>query len=124
MSFASKHNKGAVNWEIDTKGFEYFKLQDLYEMDLGIDEPLEVKGLFVNSGANSEYGASCCAILEDRLVNLPQFMIDEVKEILASDEDVASIKAGKVGFYIRTYQSDKKKGKDKTCYSITWADLD
>lgn len=123
MSFASKHNKGAIDWGTDTKEFEYFKLQDLYEMDMGIDEPIKIKGLFINSGTNSEYGASCCAILEDRLVNLPQHMIPEIEEILQSDEDVNDIKAGKVGFYIRTYQSDKKKGKDKTCYSITWTDL-
>ena len=124
MSFASKHNKGAVDWGIDTKNFEYFKLEDLYNMDQGIDDPIELKGLFITSGEKSEYGKSIVAILADKLVNLPQHMLDDVQDILQSDEDVADIKSGKVGFYIRTYQSDKKKGKDKTCYSITWTDLD
>lgn len=124
MSFASKHNKGAVDWGIDTKNFEYFKLEDLYNMDQGIDDPIELKGLFITSGEKSEYGKSIVAILDDKLVNLPQHMLDDVQDILQSDDDVADIKAGKVGFYIHTYQSDKKKGKDKTCYSITWTDLD
>jgi len=122
MSFASKHNKGAINWGIDTEGFEYYKLQDLYEL-VG-DDDLKLYGLFINSKNHSDYGASCVAILEDRFVNLPQHMIPEIEEILSDAEDVAAIKAGKVGFRIRTYESDKKKGKDKTCYSISWIDFD
>ena len=121
MSFASKHNKGAIDWGIDTEGFEYFKLSELYE--LVQDADLKLHGLFINSKNNSEYGASCVAILEDRFVNLPQHMIEEIQGILADPEDVEAIKAGKVGFKIRTYESDKKKGKDKTCYAISWVDL-
>ncbi len=30
MSFAKKHKKGVIDWGVDTKDFEYFKLSDLY----------------------------------------------------------------------------------------------
>ena len=93
MSFASKHNKGAIDWGIDTKNFEYFKLEDLYNMDQGIDDPIELKGLFITSGEKSEYGKSIVGILADKLVNLPQHMLDEVQEILQSDDDVSDIYA-------------------------------
>lgn len=121
MSFAAKHNKGAIDWGIDTEGFEYFKLADIYE--IAGDDVVNLHGLFINSKNNSEYGDSCVAITSDRFVNLPQYMIHEVKEILSDPEDVEAIKAGKVGFKIRTYESEKKKGKDKTCYGVSWVDL-
>lgn len=121
MSFATKHNKSAIDWGIDTEGFEFYKLSEMYE--LVQDADLKLHGLFVNTKDKYGYGASCVAILEDRFVSLPQHMVEEIQEILADPEDVEAIKAGKVGFKIRTYESDKKKGKDKTCYAISWVDL-
>ena len=48
-------------------------------------------------------------------------MTDEVKEIIASDEDRADIIAGKVGFMIEPY-TDKNFGRE--CYGIKWIDLE
>ena len=117
MSFANKHNKGAIDWGIDSKDFEYFSLKDLYEKD---PENLVyvLRGLFINTKNNSEYGNSVVAILQDKFVNLPSHMEDEVREMLKDDQDVADIKAGIVGFNIRTYESHKKE-----CYSVSWVDL-
>ena len=117
MSFASKHNKGAIDWGIDTKDFEYYSLADLRDM-AGDDNHL-CCGLFINSKNNSEYGPSVVLIMEDKFVNLPSHMLDEVKEILSDPEDVEAIKNGKVGFDIREYESHKKK-----CLSISWIDID
>ena len=47
MSFAKKHKKGVIDWGVDTKDFEYFKLGDLYEMN-GADEKYVLKGVFIN----------------------------------------------------------------------------
>lgn len=122
MSFASKHKKGGIQWGIDTKDFEYFKLQDLYEKD-GEDTAYNLLGVFVNRNKTEkelkEFGASVVAILSDKLVNLPSHMEDEVKDIMNDEDDVADIKAGKVWFRIRTYESH-----GKTCYSPDWLEED
>ena len=122
MSFAKKHKKGVIDWGVDTKDFEYFKLSDLYEMN-GADATYTLKGLFINKNKPEkqlkEFGASPVGILEDKLVNLPSHMADEVKEIMADEEDIADIKAGNVWFRIRSYESH-----GKTCYSPDWLEED
>ena len=118
MSFANRHKKGGVQWGIDTEGFEYFKLEDLYEMN-GADHEYQLCGVFVNRNKSEkdlkEYGPSVVGILEDRLVNLPGHMLAEVEEILKTEEDIEDIKAGNAWFKISTYESHKK-----TCYGIDW----
>ena len=119
MSFAARHNKGSV-FDCNTEGFEYFSLKDLYKKN-GPDQEYQIQGLYINK--KSEYGDSPVAILDDMFVNLPQHLLDECQDMLKSSEDIEDIKAGKVGFKIEPYESDKKKGKDKTCYSILWVDM-
>ena len=119
MAFAARHNKGAI-FQCNTEGFEYFDLANLYAGD-GDSEVYPIQGLYINK--KSEYGEAPVAILLDKFVNFPQHMTDECKEILKSEEDIADIKAGLVGFKIEPYESDKKKGKDKTCYGVKWVDL-
>lgn len=122
MSFAKRHKKGGVDWGIDTEKFEYFSLQDLYEMN-GPDQEYVLKGVFINKNKPEkqlkEYGASPVAILEDKLVNLPNHLVPEVEEMLASEEDIEDIKAGKAVFKIRTYFSH---GKD--CFSPDWQEVE
>lgn len=122
MSFASKHKKGGIQWGIDTKDFEYFKLEDLYKKDAE-GTAYNLLGVFINRNKTEkelkEYGASVVAILADKLVNLPSHMEDEVKEIMNDEEDVADIKAGNVWFRIRSYESH-----GKTCYSPDWLEED
>lgn len=123
MSFASKHNKGGIQWGIDTKDFEYVSCKDLFDMG-HIDEESAVilKGCFINSNKDpkqlKEFGPSVVGILSNNLVNFPSHMLEEVQAILADQDDVDAIKAGAVGFYIRQYESH---GKD--CYSVSWVDL-
>ena len=94
MSFASKHKKGGIQWGIDTKDFEYFKLQDLYEKD-GENTAYNLLGVFINKNKTEkelkEFGASVVGILNDKLVNLPSHMEEEVKDIMNDEEDVAEM---------------------------------
>ena len=119
MSFASRHKKGGIQWGIDTEGFEYYALKDLFE----IDETAvwNLRGVFINKNKTEkelkEYGPSVVGILPDRLINLPNHMLEEVKEMMASEEDIEELKAGKVFFRIRTYESH-----GKTCYSPDWVE--
>lgn len=122
MSFASKHKKGGIQWGIDTRDFEYFKLQDLYEKD-GENVVYNLCGVFINRNKTEkelkEYGPSVVGILADKLVNFPSHMEEEVKEIMKDEEDIADIKAGKVWFKIRSYESH-----GKTCFSPDWLEED
>ena len=115
-SFASKFNKNI--FVIDTTDFPFVKLIDIYnsEKDGGGDVVHPINGLYVHK---SQLGDSPVIIDAEnkRLVNLPQFTGDTIREILADGEAVDAIKANKVGYTIYEYESHAKK-----CYGITFVD--
>ena len=119
MSFADRHNKGGVLFDIDIKDFKFVTLKELYEKDKG-NTVFGIEGLYINS--KSKYGDHPVAIcVTDRtLVDLPSHLTEEVKEILKTPGDVELIKSGKVGFHVETY-IDKKFGRE--CYGIKWEDM-
>lgn len=116
FSFASKFNK--TNFGIDTTDFPFVKLIDVYNSDKdgGGDVVHPINGLYVRK---SQLGDSPVIIDAEnkRLVNLPQFTGDIVREILADSEAVDAIKANKVGYTIYEYESHAKK-----CCGITFVD--
>lgn len=116
-SFASTFNK--TTFGIDTTDFQYTKLADIFnsEYEGGKDVVHKINGLYVHK---SKLGDSPVIIDEEnkRLVNLPSHTAETVREILADDEAVETIKAGKVGYTIYEYESHGKK-----CYSISFVDL-
>lgn len=115
-SFANKFNK--TSFGIDTTDFPFVKLTDIYnsEKDGGGDVVHPINGMYVHK---SQLGDSPVIIDAEnkRLVNLPQFTGDTVREILADSDAVDAIKANKVGYTIYEYESHAKK-----CYSITFID--
>ena len=118
MSFAARHSKGSV-FQCDTEGFTYKSLKELYDM-FGDEMVYPIQGFYINR--KSEFGDAPVAICEEYFVNFPQHMLDEVMEIMKTEEDVDDIKAGKVGFTI--YQYEKELGKKtKTCYGVRWVDV-
>ena len=116
-SFASKFNK--TTFGIDTTDFQYTKLADIFtsKNEGGKDVVHKINGLYVHK---SPLGDSPVVIDEEnkRLVNLPSHTAETVREILADDEAVQTIKDGKVGYTIYDYESHGKK-----CYSISFVDL-
>lgn len=116
-SFASKFNK--TTFGIDTTDFQYTKLADIFNSknEGGKDVVHNINGLYVHKSA---LGDSPVVIDEanKRLVNLPAHTAETVREILADDEAVQTIKDGKVGYTIYDYESH-----GKTCYSISFVDL-
>lgn len=116
-SFASKFNK--TTFGIDTTDFQYTKLADIFNSvnEGGKDVIHNINGLYVHK---SQLGDSPVIIDEKnkRLVNLPAHTAETVREILADDEAVQTIKDGKVGYTIYEYESH-----GKTCYSISFVDL-
>lgn len=116
FSFASTFNK--TSFGIDTTDFTFVKLTDIYndEKDGGGDVVHPIDGMYVHK---SQLGDSPVIIDTEnkRLVNLPQFTGDTVREILANPYAVDAIKANKVGYRIYEYESHAKK-----CYGITFVD--
>ena len=119
MSFAEKHNKGGVLFDIDIKDFTFVTLKELFNKDQG-NTVFGIDGLYINS--KSKYGSHPVAICaKDRmLVDLPSHLTEEVNEILKTPEDVEAIRSGKVGFHVETYR-DKKFNRE--CFGIKWEDL-
>ena len=116
FSFASTFNK--TSFGIDTTDFPFVKLTDIYNSDKdgGGDVVHPINGMYVHK---SQLGDSPVNIDAEniRLVNLPQFTGDTVREILANPDAVDAIKANKVGYTIYEYESHAKK-----CYGITFVD--
>ena len=116
FSFSSTFNK--TNFGIDTTDFPFVKLTDIFNdnKDGGGDVVHPINGMYVHK---SQLGDSPVIIdaKKKRLVNLPQFTGDTVRDILANPEAVDAIKANKVGYTIYEYESHAKK-----CYGITFVD--
>lgn len=116
MKFAQQYNK--TNFDIDTKDFQFEKLENLYKADK--DKVHNLNGLFLNQ---SQYGKQGVAIVEDEkiLVDLPLHFANTVEMILADLDGIETIKARKVGFKVYEYES--KNRKKQKCYSIKFVDL-
>lgn len=115
MSFATKHNKGGINWGINTEGFTYFSLAELYKQN-----PKAVyilRGVYINR--QSRFGDSPVAILDRFFANLPQHLLPVCEQMLQDEESIQDIKAGRAGFEIETYTS--REGR--LCYGVRWLDI-
>lgn len=105
MSFASRYNK-EKKFEIDTDGFEYVSLKELYEA-YGEEMVYPLRGIYINR--KSMYGPAPVFVTNDSFVNIPEHMLGISKEILADDESIEEINDGKVGFEIYPYTSKTYK---------------
>lgn len=122
MGVFSKYNSGnGVNFNIDTKDFQFVKLCDL-ERTTGRGKNVQpfvhkIDGMFIVKG---KMGLQPIFIQAEtkRLINMPSYLTGKVQDILADKEAVEAIKAGNVGFTIYEYESH-----GKTCYGVTFVDL-
>lgn len=113
-SFASKFNK--TSFGIDTKDYEYIKLSEVAKAS-SPDEIHPINGLYVHGSALGD-SPVVIDVQAKKLVNMPKHLGETFREILADDEAVQSIKDGKVGYTIYTYESHAK-----TCYGINFVDI-
>lgn len=115
MKFAAKFNK--TSFGIDTEGFPYVKLSGMYNKD-DKEKVFPVNGLYVHKSPLGDSPVIIDAV-NKCLVNIPQHMGETFREILQDNDAIEAIKANKVGYKIYLYESH-----GKTCYSITFVDLD
>ena len=118
-SFASFNRERL--FDVDTSDFDYIKLKDLYERD-GQDHIYIVRGVYI--GTKSEFAdESPLVAIDDFYVNLPQFQLLDIKEMLNSKQAINTINAGEAGFIIEEYVKKLKSGAKKKCYKAVWVDV-
>lgn len=135
FSISKKYNKEKL-FKINTDGFEYISLEDLYkERESNVafedfEDPEEVKeiveetiyqvrGIYINT--KGLYDDAPVVALDSAYVNLPAHMTQICREILSDPQAIAAINAGRVGFTIYAYE---KPQYHKTCYSVRWVDTE
>lgn len=109
-------------FSVDTSDFEYLKLADLYKRD-GEGEIYIIRGIYI--GTKSEFAEESPLLATDEFyVNLPQFQLVEIKEMLDSRQAINCINNGGAGFTIEEYEKKLKSGAKKKCYKAVWVDIE
>lgn len=118
MSFASKYNKGNINFDIDIKDYDFM---DGYEfVEKNGSNVVKIDGLYINK--KGLYHDHPVAIIksEKTLLDLPSHMTATVKDILKDSESIDLIKKGLVGIKAHEYVDSKYH---KNCVGFEWVDL-
>lgn len=122
MGLMSKFNNVNAFIDIDTTDFSYVSLKDVLN-EVG-NKPYAIKGLFVNG--KGKFGDEAVAIGDHVLINLPHYVVDDVKKMLDDSVVIDAIKQGRVGIKVHKYTNSFSKQKDGTIkkfYSVEWIDL-
>lgn len=114
----SKFNKERL-FDVDTSGFDYVNLEDLFEEN-GEDHVYKITGVYIGTKSTFDDESPIIAI-EDTYVNLPQHQLPEVKAMLADKAAIKAINDGQAGFVIDSYYQKRFK---KTCYAARWGSYD
>lgn len=110
----TKFNKGnSIDWNYKTEGFDFKK-----PSEMALDTVFPIHGVFTTP--DNGYGVGGVVILDDCLLNAPAHDVDTIKAILADDETVEEIKAGKCGVKVTTYTSKKFK---RTGYGLEFVEI-
>ena len=109
MSRFSKYNKSqfeTIDWGFDASELPFIKRDELVA-----NKAYKVRGLYISK--DNGYGLGCVACLDNARVNLNKSLLESVKDILASPDDVEAIKNGELEIMIKPYVNKKT---NKTCY--------
>lgn len=133
FSVSKRYNREKL-FSIDTSDFEYFNLEDLYDMaaDLAEDSaksgetenlspeeiPFTVYGVYINTKGN--FDPAPVLALEDRYVNLPAHMTPVCEDMLRDAEAIKAINEGRVAITVYKYT---QRRYNRECYSIRWVDV-
>ena len=123
FSFSQQFNTERL-FNIETEGFEYRTLEDMYENDVDPDSGAQMNtvyplhGIYINK--KSLYEPAPVIATDNHYVNLPAHTLDVCKEIINNKRAVAEINAGHCGFTIYKYHQPKY---NRDCYSIEWVDM-
>ena len=110
MGFAKTHAHGA-KFSINTEGFAFKKISEF-----PLEQEIVIRGALISKGG--KYGDSASLILDDCFMNIPNHMIDDVKELLADAEAIEQVEAGKLA--VSVYEYEDRNGSIQR--SIKWID--
>lgn len=117
----SKFNHGNNVFGIDTKDYDFEKIEDAYNDDHFADHTFNVYGLFINKGGKYQPHPVAIVDTENKIaVDLPSHLTDDVQQMLDNDEIIQYIKDGHCGFKIEPYFSKNWK---KNFYGVQWLDI-
>lgn len=114
--FTDKFNKGK-KFNIDTTGFEYITLENLY-CTHGAEMIYPLTAIYINR--KGIYGDAPVFATNDCLVNIPSHMLEIAEEILSDEEAIEDINNNNIGFTIYTYHSDTY---NLDCYGVNFVDM-
>ena len=110
MSFAKRHNhENKFTYKLESETFK-----KLAELDQNV--VYTIRGLFIST--KGKYGPHPVAVGNDFFIDLPKHATQEVKDIIANDDDVKAINDGQVGIKARPYEKD-----GKTYIGFDWVDI-
>ena len=118
----AKHNRNRGNkFTIDTTGFEYKSLSELYN-ETSPDIVFSVHGAYIGKfySKREKKEVECCFVASDGyFISLPAHLVDTVKEILTDQECVDQMNGGGAGLVVRPYEKD-----GETYYTADFVDVD
>lgn len=132
FSVAKRYNR-EKQFSIDTTNFDYYTLEELYEMaQEAADEaeanqgqhmepeeiPFTVYGIYINTRGN--FDPAPVLALEDRYVNLPAHMTPVCEDMIRDADAVKAINEGHVAVTVYKYL---QRRFNKTCYNVRWVDV-
>lgn len=120
MSIGKKYNHNNNSDVFIFKGekdFKYYSLKDLYKAN-GPDQGYTFLSLFINS--KSRFGKQPIAVTAKYYINLPEYLVEDVQNMINDPEAVDQINSGRAAFKIRTY-TNRNGG---TSYGVEWMDVE
>ena len=115
MSVLNKYNSNVNRFDFEQeKNVPYKKLSDLFNDNI---KQLKIHSLFINT--KGKFGDSPVATADGFNINLPNHLLDTVKEMIEDDDVIALANQGNLGIEIYQYET-KKWG---TNYSSNFIDF-
>ena len=93
---------------VDTTGFEYKSLSDLYD-EKKPNMVFSVYGAYIGSfySRKQKKEVDCCFVASDGFfISLPTHLVETVREILSDDEACEEMNNSQAGLVIRPYEKD------------------
>ena len=112
----SNYNKFSRKFNAEISNLSFVKLEDLYK-----EAPTKeyvLTGLFINK--KSKFGDRPYVATPDFLVDLPNGMLNTIKEMISEPMVVEAINNGQCGFKVVTYHSNRY---NKECYTVEFVDF-
>lgn len=124
MGIASKYNKqgSRFNYTIPEGSEHVFvKASELFETIPANEYGIVVKSLYINTkGKYGEHGVIVCAE-PAILIDCPNHMTDTIKAMMADDEAIEAINAGKLA--VSAYKYDTKNAASGFAYGLEFIDI-